>query len=280
MFEPPVSTPDRANHGRRRIAKLLVRLVGERHLWSDGDRVPGVHAHGVEVLDRADDDDVVGAIADHLELELVPAPHGLLHQHLADRRLRQPALDLTRERGSVVGKASSMSSERERGAHDGGQGHVSELVERRHDSGGRHLEATAQHCVSELLPILRASDHLDRRADQLHPEVFEHARPGELDRKIERCLSAQRGQERVRTLPLQHRGDALEIERLDVGAVGEARVGHDRGRVRVDDDRAVSVLPQDLQRLTAGIVELAGLADDDRARADHAHALEVAPRRH
>ena len=32
----------------------------------------------------------------------------------------------------------------------------------------------------------------------------------------------------------QHAGHALEVERLEVGRVGPVRVGHDRGRVRVD----------------------------------------------
>ena len=44
-----------------------------------------MNAHRVEVLDRADDHDVVGAIADDLQLELVPAPDRLLDEHLADR---------------------------------------------------------------------------------------------------------------------------------------------------------------------------------------------------
>ena len=73
---------DRADDRDRRVAQLLVRLVGERHLRRDGDRVAGVDAHRVEVLDRADDHDVVGAVADDLELELVPAAHRLLDEHL------------------------------------------------------------------------------------------------------------------------------------------------------------------------------------------------------
>src|SRR5919201_1199470 len=76
---------------------------------------------------------------------------------------------------------------------------------------------------------------------------------------------------------LEHAEHALEVERLEVRAVGEARVGHDRGRVRVDDDRAVAVLAQHLQRLAARVVELARLADHDRARSDQADRLEITP---
>ena len=127
-------------------------------------------------------------------------------------------------------------------------------------------EAAALHRLAEELAVLGAADRVDRRADQLDAELVEHARLGELDREVERGLAAQRRQQRVGPLAAEHVGDALEVERLEVGAVGEAGVGHDRRRVRVDDDRAEAVLAQHLQRLAAGVVELAGLPDHDRAR--------------
>ena len=39
-------------------------------------------AHGVQVLDGADDDHVVGQVAHHLQLVLLPAQQTLLYQHL------------------------------------------------------------------------------------------------------------------------------------------------------------------------------------------------------
>ena len=64
---------DRADDRDRGVTELLVGLVRQRHLRRDGHRVAGVDAHRVEVLDRADDHDVVGAVAHHFQLELVPA---------------------------------------------------------------------------------------------------------------------------------------------------------------------------------------------------------------
>src|SRR5690606_29458546 len=69
--------------------------------------------------------------------------------------------------------------------------------------------------------------------------------------------------------------DRLPVDRLDVDGVGHLRVGHDRGRVAVDQHHPVALLAQGLARLRAGVVELAGLADDDRAGADDADGLEV-----
>ena len=90
-------------------------------------------AHRVEVLDRADDHDVVGAVADHLELELVPAAHRLLDEHLVDRALAQADLDLRAELGGGLGEAAAVAAERERRPHDRGQREPVELVERRDD---------------------------------------------------------------------------------------------------------------------------------------------------
>jgi hypothetical protein len=68
------------------VAQRLVLAVRQRLRRRDGDRVPGVDAHRVEVLDRADDDDVVFEVPHDLELELLPAEQGLLDEHLPDGR--------------------------------------------------------------------------------------------------------------------------------------------------------------------------------------------------
>ena len=67
----------------------------------------------------------------------------------------------------------------------------------------------------------------------------------------------------------------LRRQRLDVGRVGEVGVGHDRRRVRVGEDDAVALLAQHPAGLGAGVVELAGLADHDRSRADDEDRVEV-----
>ena len=140
----------------------------------------------------------------------------------------------------------------------------------RDDARARHGEAAALHRLAEELAVLGAADHVHRRAEQLDAEVAQDPRVGELDREVERGLAAERRQERVGPLAAEHVGDALEVERLEVGGVGEAGVGHDRRRVRVDDDRAEAVLAQHLQRLAARVVELARLPDHDRPGADQA----------
>ncbi len=102
----------------------------------------------------------------------------------------------------------------------------------------------------------------------------------ELDREVQRRLATERRQERVRPLPPEHVGHSLDVERLDVRAIGEPGIGHDRGGIRVHDDRAEPVLAQHLERLAAGVVELAGLADHDRPGPDQADGRDVGAARH
>ena len=74
---------DLANDRDCRIAHLLIFAVGERHRRRNSDRVTGVNAHRIYVFDRADDHDVVRAVAHHLELELLPSDDAALDENLA-----------------------------------------------------------------------------------------------------------------------------------------------------------------------------------------------------
>ncbi len=88
-------------------------------------------------------------------------------------------------------------------------------------------------------------------------------------------LAAEGGQQGVRPLLRDDLVDRLRRDRLDVGAVRHLGVGHDRGRVAVDQHDLVALLAQRLAGLGAGVVELAGLADDDRAGADDQNLVDV-----
>ena len=105
------------------------------------------------------------------------------------------------------------------------------------------------------------------------PYRVEHAPLVERHGQVEGGLAAQGGQQGVGPLALDDRGEHLGVERLDVGGVGEVGVGHDRRRVGVDQDDPVALLAQHPAGLGARVVELARLADDDRARPDDAGSM-------
>ncbi len=116
--------------------------------------------------------------------------------------------------------------------------------------------------------ILGDLDRFDRRSQQLDAVAFEDAGLVEFDGEIEPGLAAEGRQQRVGPLAGDDRLDRRDGQRLEVDRVGDLGVGHDRRRVRVDEDDPVAFLAQRAARLNARIVELGGLTDDDRTGAD------------
>ena len=129
-----------------------------------------------------------------------------------------------------------------------------------------HLEADLLHGRLEAVAVLGRRDGLGTGPDDLDAVALEHAQLDQLHGEVQRRLAAQRGQQGVGPLLLDDRRQHLGIERLDVGAVGRGRVRHDRGRVGVGQHDPVALFGQHPAGLRARVVELAGLADDDRAR--------------
>ena len=93
--------------------------------------------------------------------------------------------------------------------------------------------------------------------------------------QVEGGLAAEGGQKRVRTLLLDDLGDHLGNQRLDVGAVGERGVGHDGGRVGVDQHDLETLLHEHLAGLGAGVVELAGLPDHDGTGSEQEDLVDI-----
>ena len=86
--------------------------------------------------------------------------------------------------------------------------------------------------------------------------------------QVERSLATQACQQSVWTLTVDHQLQELRRERLDIGTVCDARIGHDRGRVGVDQHRGVALFSERPARLGTCVIEFGRLADDDRPRPD------------
>ena len=71
------------------------------------------------------------------------------------------------------------------------------------------------------------------------------------------------------------RASVRQVDGLDVDRVGHLRVGHDGRGIRIHEDDAVALLLERLAGLGAGVIELARLADDDRAGANDQDAFDI-----
>lgn len=239
-----------------------------------------MHTHGVDVLYGADDDHIVCHVAHDLQLVLLPPEQRLLNEHLLRVRRGEACPADVFELGPVVGDASARASKGEGRAHDERElayvlGDGKALLERGADAGGRRLEADAVHGLLEELAVLGGSDGGEGGPDEAHAETVERAGVGERDGKVERGLAAHGGEQRVGALGGD---DALDERRRhgpDVGAVGEARVGHDGGRVGVDEHDLVALIGERLARLRARVVELARLPDNDGPSAEDHDLLDA-----
>ena len=199
------------------------------------------------------------------------------------RRLFEPVCDL----GAILAElardraaGSTQSSRRPNNHRDSEFARDALSVSHRtRNRGTRHLEPDFQHRVLEQLAILGLLDRLELGADQFALESIEHARLGQFDGQVERGLPADRRQQRVRPLAFDDLREHRERHRLDVSAIRQFRIGHDRRGIRIDENQAQTFLAQRLDRLRARVVELAGLPDDDRPRANQQNRFQIFTKR-
>ncbi len=139
----------------------------------------------------------------------------------------------------------------------------------------RHVDAQPLHGFLEDDAVLALFDGVGFDADDADAVFGEHAGLGKLRGEVETGLAAQVGQEGIGPFLLDDLRQGLHRQRLDVGDIRHAGVGHDGGRVGVDQHDLVAEAAQGFAGLGAGIIEFAGLADDDGAGADDQHFLDV-----
>ena len=154
----------------------------------------------------------------------------------------------------------------------------------------RHIQPDFHHEIFKNLAVFAPLDGLGVGSDHFDVVLLQKAAAMQLHRRVERGLASERRQQDQLALGAQppqflHFASndllhALHRDRLQVGAVGKHRVGHDRGRVRVDQNDPVTLFPEGLAGLRARIIKLAGLPDDDRTRADDENRMNVSAFRH
>ncbi len=212
-----------------------------------------MHPHRVDILDRADHDEVVGHIAHDLELEFFPPDDGFLDENLVNRARLQAAFGNLPELLDVVRNTGTHASECEGGTDDGWEPKLAHdglgLGVRARIAAGRDGDVDRSHRVAKLQAILRQLDRLRGSTNEPHVVLVERAVLGKRNGQVQRRLPSNRGQQRIGPLLLNDARQCGGRERLDIGSIREFGVRHDRGRIAVDQNHLKAFSPEGLASL-------------------------------
>ena len=254
-------------------AQQLVLFVGEGLAGGHHDAVAGVDADGVQVLHIADGDAIVGAVAHHLVLDLLPSRQGALQEYLGDGAGGQAMMHNGLKLLPGAGDAAAGAAQGVGGPHHQGKPQLpapaAGLLLGRHGNVGRLRLPDVVEEIAEEPAVFRLANGLQGRAQQPDAIPVQHPGVRQGHRQVQPRLAPQGGQDSLGALPLDNPLQHLHRQRLDVNAVGDALVRHDGGGVGVDQDGGDAFLPQRFAGLSAGVVKLRCLANDDGARTDH-----------
>ena len=258
------------------LAEEVALVVGQGLAGSDHDALTGVDAERVEILHVADRDAVVVAVAHHLELDLLPAPQGLLDEHLGreGERLAGDGLQLS----LVLAETGTQAAQRVGGTQDhrvadlagGGAGLL--------QVGGRvrldRLDVDLVHALHEEFAVFGVDDGLHRGAEHLDAVGLEDTVLVELHAAVEGGLSAEGEQDPLRLLLLDHLLDEERRDGQEVDLIGNSLGSLDRGDIGIDENGLDALFAEGFQGLRAAVVEFAGLADLEGARSEHQYFLD------
>ena len=235
--------------------------------------------HGVEVFDRADDDAVIVLITHHFHFVLFPADQRFINQQFVGRREVQPAGTNFFELFTVVSDTAAGAAHGERRTDDAWVAHVCGHRQRFfhgvRNAGTRGIQTDFLHCHIEATAVFRFINRVSGSADHGDAEFGQHALTFQLQRAVQRRLTAHGRQYRIRTLFFDNFAHDFPVNRLNIGRIGHFRVGHDGGRVGVHQNDTVTFFAQGLTGLSARVVKFASLADNDRASAKNQDAFYV-----
>ena len=257
----------------------MVLFIGERLCGGYGNAVARVNAHGVEVFDGAHDDAVIGLVADYFHLKLFPAQQRFFNQQLGGGRSLQPTAANGFKFFGVVSHAATCAAQREARANYNGKAYGFLYIPRlshvvRYARACR-TQTNARHGIFELEAVFSLVNYFGCSTNKLDLVFMQHAVAPQVQRTIECCLPAHGGQNGIGALFGNDFLDRLPGNGLNVSYIGCGRVGHDGGRVAVNQNNAVTLFAQSPAGLHARIIKLACLPNNDGAGSDNQNTFDV-----
>ena len=285
--ELTVAAADDAEGGddiQRRTAQHLVLPVRQRQSRCHHDGIAGVNADRVEVLHAADGNHVAGRIAHGFKLDLLPAGHTLLDEHLGNGgKIQAVACDgrelLRGIRDAAAGAAQGIGRTDNNRVTDL-RGDLQRLLHRGGGGGRNYRLSHLFQGLTEALAVLGALDALDIRAEKPYAVLLQGSVTAELHGEGQAGLAAEACQQAVRALLGNDAAQGLRGQGFEIDGIGQLLVGHNGGGVGIDKDGLDAFLPQNAAGLCARVVKLSRLPDDDRSGTDHQDLMDAPVLRH
>ena len=179
-----------------------------------------------------------------------------------------------------MGDAGATAAEDVRGANHRRQANLvhsrTGFVHRVSDSGPTRLKSDFGHCDLEVFAILCGGDRIGVGTDHLWlTRNTDQPALEQLHGDVETGLTAEGRQHGIGLFLVDDGRQHFPGERLDVGRICKVRVSHDRRRVGVGEDDAVTLFFQHSAGLRARVVKLTRLTNDDRPGADDEDRFDV-----
>ncbi|GKT45601.1 LOW QUALITY PROTEIN: uncharacterized protein ColSpa_05782 [Colletotrichum spaethianum] len=258
-----------------RSTKHVVVFVRQGLRGSNNDGVTSVNTERVKVLHIAHRDAVVLGITNDLVLNLLPALHTALDEHL--RAGSEGLVAEVEQLGLVVGEATAKTTKSVGSSDNDGEANVLDAGHGLVNVAGRGrlgaLLADGVHAAGEELAVFGGDDGINGGTQDLDAELLELVL--ELDTDLQSGLSTECDIDGIRSLVLDDLADEFGVDREEVHLVGETLGRLDGSNVGVDEDSVDALLFQGLDGLRAGVVELSSLSDAETTTAQDEHLAGV-----
>ena len=141
-----------------------------------------MHAHGIDIFNKADGYHLIFRITHNLKFKLFPADNRFFYQYLSNKARGKTPTGDSAYLGNIIGHAASGSS------HSIGRAYnnrPTKPVRNRHgifntmrNFALRHFNSQFQHCFLESQPVFPALDGIRLHTDYLDIEFFKYACTG------------------------------------------------------------------------------------------------------
>ena len=236
--------PYLAQNCQRRITQLLIFGKRNGKRGSNGNRVPRVHTHGINIFNRTHHDKVVFGIPDNLHFHFFPAQHRFFNQHLGYGRSGKPRRHNLPKLLGIMSSPAAQPAKRKRRTNNRGQPHfhqgVLSILHTSAHFGFRRLKPDFGHSILKLLPILGALYNLGLRPYHLNTVFSKHARSLQIHSGIKRSLPTHIRQHRINFFLYDYLLNGRRCNRLNISRICHVGIGHNRCGIGIDKHDSVA----------------------------------------